>query len=558
MSVITEKLPGIESGLSRHEFEHVMDLAYSKLQEYGYSGYDTRSGEDLEAHAIRTMELVASFGGNRLPDAAGLVALLHDVVDRSANTRSNKYQANGRSREAALVIDSFFAEAELPDHVERYVRVVSHGLIRTEIASSKHRIGVATQSAELLEGYSPDDAAAIRPMISGNYEGELPQSIWRVVQPYLDFDHMRDFVEGIDIDAIFIKGCELADNLKYPTSQRESALLQDVLEAESFYAPILEELKFDGLASLLRSRAHLVRLNKLGYSGAIEEAEERLSEIEKLGPERIISSVFGEGYCSVLPAVRGAASLSGRPPVFIGDISISDDHSGQHGHYRIKEVGSLADKILDKGNVMDIMGVTVVSSSSMSSVETFVDFISNRLNSEVTNLTPCPSPGKEHALYVQGDQDYVSLVRSKLIDSGVDRPDDMAQFVVHDTDKESLRGYKDLTVSKATFYANVDGVMVPTEVQFVTNEERSRMRDGEIMHLVYKYIRQENSLRRLRGESPLAPEDEGAIARKAVATLSGFKDRSDSMSADSYEVNQMAESYFANNWLDESDRFRVS
>src|SRR5690606_25202348 len=153
---------------------------------------------------------------------------------------------------------------QLPAHIEKYLRVVLHGLVRTENASGLHRSGVAARSAMSSREILPEDVEHISEIISGKYKGKLPPETWSVAQPYLDFKHIGEFIDTIDIDSIFIKGCELADNLLYPASDRESAKLQDVLEAESFYAPILELLKFDGLASLLRSRAHMVRLEMRG------------------------------------------------------------------------------------------------------------------------------------------------------------------------------------------------------------------------------------------------------------------------------------------------------
>ena len=235
--------------LTSEDFERLMEAASDTITDYEDTKVDTR--DDLFEHSLRVLEIFNSFAGNRIPEVAALIVMLHDVIDRSINKASSKYTEE-RSSKTTDLIGEFYEKANLPAEIEHYLRVVSHSMVRAENASGLHRKQVAEEAATLQN--IPIEIQ--EEIMSDGYEDELPEKLWTIIQPYLDFEHMAGFVDRIDIDAIVIKGCELVDNIKNPSSNRQSAWLQDVLEAESFYAPLLELLKFDGLASLLRSEDH--------------------------------------------------------------------------------------------------------------------------------------------------------------------------------------------------------------------------------------------------------------------------------------------------------------
>ena len=535
MSTTTEELylPRIEQ--NRKEYERIMDLAYISVDNYAVLGIDTRQ-EGFREHAERTAELFSSFAGERIPQVAAVVALTHDVIDRSINEESSKFSEE-RSSVAKALLQDFYSQANLPKNVERYLKVVSHGLVRTEIASGEHRKEVAAKTADSLSGIQVDVAEN---MISDNYEGKLPPEVWSAVQPYLDFQHMANFINTIDIDSVVIKGCELVDNLKNPSSMRESAWLQDVLEAESFYAPLLELLRFDGLASLLRSEAHILRLNMSGKAASISEASRVLTPIENLGPKKIIESILGVDDCDYQPAVTGQPA----PPVHVGDAVVSIDNELQSVHYRLKTVGSLAQKIesdAEKRVPLDLMGMTVVCGDVESSAHSFAHFIKNNVDGNQF-IRPESAPSKTQAIYAQGSEEYIRSVQEELIDLGIEL--NRCEFKYNKPDEVHERGYENLQVSKITFKAMVDGVEVPTEVQFVTNDERRRMRDGEIAHIVFKYIRQENNMRKFHGRELLTLAEEGNIASAAKVLFSGLKERINVMNNFSYTVNSFAAGYY--------------
>lgn len=521
--------------LTSEDLERLMEAASDTIAEYEDANIDTRS--DLLEHSLRVLEIFNSFAGDRIPETAAFIVMLHDVIDRSINKVSSKHTEE-RSSKATELTENFYEKANLPAKAENYSRVLSHSMVRVEIASGQHRKQVAEEAATLQN--IPIEVQ--EEIMSDGYKGELPEKLWTIIQPYLDFEHMAGFVDRIDIDAIVIKGCELVDNMKNPSSDRQSAWLQDVLEAESFYAPLLELLKFDGLASLLRSEAHKVRLRMSGKDDVIDRAEDILTPIENLGPERIIQGIFGVDSCDAEPAVL---SMPGKkPPVFIGDafVNINNDNDIHEVYYRLKASGSLANKIDSAGKEpMDTFGMTVISKNVNDLANNFSCFIANQID-ENSNLTLKSAPSKEKAIFIQGNAEYIESIKLALLERNVDI--DRCEFKVHKPEVAGARGYEDLNVAKMTFMASIDDIKVPTEVQFVTADERKRMRSGEIAHVVYKSIAQENRLRKAQGLPPLTDQEIGNRGRSASIMFCGLAERVNSMSAESYRVNSYAEAYF--------------
>ena len=78
----------------------------------------------------------------------------------------------------------------------------------------------------------------------------------------------------------------------------------------------------------------------------------------------------------------------------------------------------------------------------------------------------------------------------------------------------------------------------------IDDDERRRMRDGEIAHIVFKYIRQENNMRKFHGRELLTLAEEGNIASAAKVLFSGLKERINVMNNFSYTVNSFAAGYY--------------
>lgn len=508
-----------------------------------YAETDTGERKDLLEHAWRVACMVRAFAGNRLPPEAISSAFMHDVVDRLINIDSTKHTPE-RAEAARMAMMDFFTDPSMNAEQHQYVKCLSVDMVRIELESGAHRKKMANVAAAGKNGLSED----IVEMMSERYDGEVTVEGWKNTEPLLDFDHMRRFLKTVHIESLIIKACELVDNMRNPSSQRESAMLQDVLEAESFYAPIIEVLGFEGLASTLRGEAHLLRLYGQDEHEVMNKADSLCKSIEDIGVQNLVRRVFGgdETSCATAPAVDIDEATGGRP-IHIGEFAVvKQDGKVISGNYRLKSRGSLAHKIARaNGDVsMDVVGMMVISDSEEASVVDFADFIEHRTG----EFRLHPAKSKNKPIYISGSTEYTQAVVTELRRRGVSE----SAYEVRSESEEDYdlekggRGYPRYQVSKVTFFAEEDGVEIPVEMQFLTKRERRRSRLGETAHVIYKYLRQfYPSERELMDESRYAVEERRAIFKEmhatvesAIETLEDMYDRVKNVSPDNLGVNE--------------------
>ena len=490
------------------------------LKEY-FQGEGVNERKDLMAHAERTMKLVEEFAGLKLPPEAIHAVLLHDVVDRFHNRDSQKCTPERRQAAGLALADVFTNPGTgMTREQGSYVASLLADFIAVEEASGRHRLQVANTIPE-----------NIREIITDRYEGSVPAEAWRQIEPFVDVEQMAEFLDKTNIEAVIIKACELLDNMRYPSSSRESAKLQDVLEAESFYAPLCEVMGFDGLAASLRSQAHIIRLKGQGKCKLIEEIREQYETIRQVGVRNLVNTIFGteEVVAKAVVGPRSEASCHNRP-VHIGDF-LAKNGKKVEGKYRLKTVGSWAAKVHEarqndklEYTPMDVLGLTVISGTVKDQARDFVEFLQRRIDmNPAFQLKKANS--KSSAIYVQGTVDYVNAVRWEMWQHGFDIG--CCEFAIQDDESVKQRGQK-YQVSKVTFLMDHPELDkgVPVEVQFVTKAERQRSRTGEVAHIIYKYIRQ------LERKRPVPDEEKLFIAQTMSRLLKQIHQRRDYASHD--------------------------
>ncbi len=506
-----------EIDLERPSLESHFQLA---LEEY-FRGEGVNEREDLAAHAERTMKLVEEFAGLKLPPEAIHAVLLHDVVDRFHNRDSQKCTPERRQAAGLALADVFTnPKTRMTREQGSYMASLLADLIATEKASGQHRLQVANAISE-----------SIREIITDRYEGAVPAEAWQQIEPFVDVEQMAKFLDNTNIEAVIIKACELLDNMRYPSSSRESAKLQDVLEAESFFAPLCEVMGFDGLAASLRSQAHIIRLEGQGKHGLVEDIREQYETIRQVGVRNLVNTIFGteEVVTEAVVGLRSEASCHNRP-VHIGDF-LAENGKEVEGKYRLKTVGSWAAKVHEarqndklEYTPMDVLGLTVISDTVKDQARDFVEFLQRRIDmNPAFQLKKANS--KSSAIYVQGTVDYVNAVRWEMWQHGFDIG--RCEFAIQDDESVKQRGQK-YQVSKVTFLMDHPELDkgVPVEVQFVTKDERRRSRTGEVAHIIYKYIRQ------LERQRPVSDKEKHFIAQTMSRLLKQIHQRRDYASHD--------------------------
>ena len=480
---------------------------------------------DLVEHAERVAGKMAAFAGELLPREAVDVVYAHDVVDRLLNSTSTKYTPD-RVAAAHEAILELATDPAIHAEQARYGLCLLSDMVWTEQASGAHRVDMAARAQDGNGATIP----AFTKMIAEQYQGKVSPEAWRRMEPLLDFVHMGKFAGDTNIESLLIKKCELVDNMKYPSSQRESAWLQDALEAESFYAPIAEALGFDGLAAVLRSEAHILRLRGQGMDEYIEKAKETHDAIAAIGVESVVDTILGGSgeTCVVAPAV-GHDTYSGEVPVHIGEFALQTD-SGRclAGNYRLKTVGSLARK-MDKYNgdlPSDVVGLMVISDDVASSARDFADFIQGQF----PRFARCIAKSKQTPMYIQGSQTYVRAVEAELRARGID--DILYELKPQSGEEAAENGFGCYEVAKVTLMAEREGTAIPAEVQFITKAERRRSRTGEVAHLIYKYLSHFPDISR---------EERVRIIQQATETLEAMHSRRIHLRADNLGVNERSQ-----------------
>jgi hypothetical protein len=351
-------------------------------------------------------------------------------------------------------------------------------MAKIEQSAAHHR----RQMAEIAKEESNEDYRKIYPLVAERHRGKVSPKQWAIAQPLLDLDHMRLEMDKVNIEAFIIKGAEIMDNLQYPSSKRESAVLQDVLEAESFYAPILEAMGYEAFSAELRSVAKVRRLIGQGKEGLVKSAKETQDKVLQVGIEKITDKIFGVNDGTINYAIRKDED-SGEYSTHMGEFAADTKYGNMlAGNWRIKTVGSLADKLKGGDGIMDIVGMMVISKDRETTACDFAHFIADRLK----EFRSVCARNKNKPIYIQGTKEYVDIVERNLRELGVSSDEYLVKI---DTDEKcEKRGYSIYEISKVTFAVDVDGVEIPVEIQFITKDERRRARTEEVSHIVYKYL----------------------------------------------------------------------
>lgn len=433
--------------------------------------------EDFKDHAYRVYKIVKAYTGDDLPPEAASLSLIHDVADRMFNKKSTKYN-DVWARNAADALYGFMDDEKISHDQLKYSACLLADMAEIEQSAAHHR----RLMAKIAEEESNKDYQEIYPLVAERHTGKVSPKQWIVAQPLLDLDDMRLEMDKVNIEAFIIKGAEIMDNLQHPSSKRESAVLQDVLEAESFYAPILEAMGYEAFAAELRSVAKVRRLIGQDKEDLVESAKETQDRILQVGMDKIADKIFGVNDGTINYAIRKDED-SGEYSTHMGEFAADTEYGNMvAGNWRIKTVGSLADKLKGGDGIMDIVGMMVISRDRETTTCDFAHFIADRLN----EFRPVCARGKNRPVYIQGTKEYVDAVEQNLCELGVSSDEYLVKI---DTDEKcEKRGYPIYEISKVTFVVAIDDVEIPVEIQFITKDERCRARTGEVSHIAYKYL----------------------------------------------------------------------
>jgi len=465
---------------------YIVEGARCATQEYAASVEDGFERSDFVKHGERVAGLLSAFVGSEVPQAAIASAFMHDLSERALNTNNPRYNEE-RAEAARITLLNFLTDPRLSDEETTYISELLRDMLLVDGAAGEHRRCMADHST--IRGKPLDPQT--QKMLKSRYRGDIPPEAWATIEPMIDPEHISGFLKQVNLESVLIKACETLDNLMYPSSDRESARLQDLMEAESFYFPLCEILGYEALAGKIDSLA---------------EAEGFVRAISRLDTNKLIGAALGAGGAMYYVPVVGVDS-AGKFPVCMGEVPVGNDND-LRVKFRIKSVGSLANKIdsgKNRGNgnymPMDILGITVISNDEESSAISFATFLAEdilrRESDSASSIILKAAPSKQRAIHIQGTESYVETVCCQLDKLNIDH--DLYACKIESADDIEYRGVKRLEVAKVTYLLrqtldedDTSVIYVPTEVQFITKAERERMRLGDIAHVIYKSFNQTN------------------------------------------------------------------
>lgn len=308
---------------------------------------------------------------------------------------------------------------------------------------------------------------------------------WTTPAHLNDIEGLIDLADSVNLETILIYSAHLLATLDVHDGQSEAAY-DAIVQAESIFAPLCEIIgeRGDGLAMALNSKVKRIRMRNSGHSHFVDESERiALMYQDKDGDYAAIFHHFATNILSKL----------------VGEPNLQPNHSSdakhgtvaEEGRYnsdvnnifaRLKTIGARAEKLLrsfiEKGIMevnLDDIGMTVVSPDDEHLIESYISAIKNMLATD--EITPWPSPTRDHAFFVQGSQEFKDLIRPILTK---EFGEELVQFDDKDT------GFH---VAKMTGYYEDDQGCVPFEVQFLTQEIRNGARTGPFAHIFYKLQR---------------------------------------------------------------------
>lgn len=437
--------------------------------------------KDFRQHAERVAQLVDSFAGDMVPKQAIIAAAMHDLADR-VHPYGRKYTAENRMAQVALM-DILTGPTTHGTADVYYTTTLLSDMVALESKMDEVRTRMSWKQVQ-----QGDTTPGLVSALMYDRPGALPPEVWEQVAPEINLQDKLEFIEQTNVEAVLIKSCEMIDNLQHPGQRSDSSLLRDTVEVESYLGPLVEIMGFEGLSAAMRSEAIITRFKATGKEQVIGAAREQIDRIREAGVEGLVSKVLTVGRPEALRdqvvTRRVVKEIPGKRPVVMGEFAVeTDDGTLLAGNYRLKTVGSLAKKI-DRGNLhqpMDMVGMMVIANDHQELIDQYVAFASQMIDDGDIQLEAAGSHNR--ALYVQGSPEFTRQLEQRMHAAGLL---EQVEIKTDDPAKREQRGHGIYEVAKMTFYMQHGDISVPTELQFVTKQERDRARLGEVSHIGYK------------------------------------------------------------------------
>ncbi|MDO4773745.1 MAG: hypothetical protein Q4A37_01300 [Candidatus Saccharibacteria bacterium] len=409
-------------------------------------------------------------------------ALLHDVPGRILHQETDERATLSRRLETAWAEYISEVGGDNPVHNFMHDQVVIGMGARDYRERIKQQLGGGTEHVN-----------------DSSYDGELERCDWKTDIPAIRGKELEELVKHVNVESLIVKAAEMMDNIKRPP-QSDSQQLRNILEAESFYIPMLKAMGYDAMAAEIDSSCNIYRLHGQGRTDIVEKAAAMYHEYTKQDPARLAMTMFGLSEPPEVNWIVNETSddIYGGINCRFAEMIIPIDGVERRVLFRQKSIGSMAKKLAKNGgdySLLDAFGFQVIVKSEDNSLdarrhyelsdediaamhasqtrelgECFAAFAEEVITNP--NITLQSTNGVRKPVFVQGEVAFVERIMAAV---------DEAYRA--DIGREIKSGDKiPYRVAKATAMAGA----LPVEVQMLTELDRKLGRTGETSHIAYK------------------------------------------------------------------------
>lgn len=430
-------------------------------------------------HGLRVGDYTGVFTHTIMPQLAIIAANIHDLGDRAlGGAKSSEAQAA-----AAHALQDYFDDYGFDSSEVLYILGQLTDTQRVEHAAGAHR-----------EALKEDPTSPLALAVKRKFE--VPAEAWGMEMAELDVPRLLKVAYDINIEAVIIKAAEVIEHLEYSyqddSPKHEVGIFREILEAESFYAPLCKIWGFDAMAMTIRDITAQIRIKKQVENQQLNSTELNALDAARTthnqaqvfgGTNEVLGQLFPHDTRSLNYEIE--RSSEGKLLVDFRDENIRmTDGTELRIIGRTKSLGSLMQKYCRQtgeyeqvSHPMDVIAFTVVAKDEAALTEQYASML-DRVHSLSGAATLKPAPSKESALYAQGRPEFIAAVQAGMAAHPLG---DSIQYKTQETDGPVYQ------VAKFTLeLTNNDGVTLPVEIQFQTEASRRDARVGATSHINYK------------------------------------------------------------------------
>ena len=452
--------------------------ALTSLTVYGRLAEIDGTPEAVRAyeHPLRVATILHDFVGNKISQGAYDAAALHDIAQRIGKDHEHYKAAREtlRSYEASIGKEAWTYNSGLLGDMDAIEECSQQGRHLITDTRDEH----------------------ISSLLASSGTEDVPDYAWSIGSGLVSMGEISALLHDVNVEAAVVKCAEMLDNLQHP-APNPRALLQDIIDAESFYAPLCEGMGLQGLCMAIRSETAKLRLQHRGRDDMLTEAEGILSTLgERDQVLADVSGLFEHLLGSKVQVAIPVDNQSGHG-IMLGHSTlnahrINGDVLDSRIRWRVKSLGSLALKLDRFRNAAilrpdeppkkpaDVLGVTIIVDDMKALTMTYKGLVQCiKQNNVVEEGTLA---GQPKTFSIQGSRSYVRSVSRSLADSGAEK---------HEF--ERVRKNNGHQVVKAMFMylphvvtPDRPEVAIPVELQIQTEADWKEGQEGTAAHLFYK------------------------------------------------------------------------